>query len=287
MDAQNQIVDSGLDKLEGILSKEEQVACPVIHRFGEGVYIREAQMPAGSMVIGHRHKVACVNQMLFGKIIVVSDGEEKLLEGFNVFSGSAGERKAAIVAEDTVWQNIWANPDNEHDIDKLESRLLDKSDITQANEVEESAMISAFSDFDRRDFESVLDEYGLDPVTVRRQSENESDQIEMPVEWTLFTAVRKSDIEGRGLFLSWPLNKGDVVAPARIDGKRTPAGRYVNHSATPNCVYSKNENQDIYLMAARDISGCKGGGKGEELTVNYRHALELNGIEPKEEQCQG
>jgi hypothetical protein len=149
-------------------------------------------------------------------------------------------------------------------------------------------MLDALAQHDRDDFLSMIDEYGLDKDTIRQQSENEADQIDMPTEWALHTAVRKSAIEGLGLFLSWPLVKGDTVAPARMQGKRTPAGRYVNHSATPNCVFVKNNDDDIYLVAARDISGCKGGDKGEELTVNYRQALALSGVfqNQEEEQCQ-
>jgi SET domain-containing protein len=69
---------------------------------------------------------------------------------------------------------------------------------------------------------------------------------------------------------------GQIIAPARIAGKRTPAGRYVNHSMNPNCKYIADENGDIYLVSLRDIDGCKGGGCGEELTVDYRQALILN-----------
>ena len=33
------------------------------------------------------------------------------------------------------------------------------------------------------------------------------------------------------------------------------------------------ESGDIYLVALRDIAGCKGGNLGEEITVDYRQAL--------------
>lgn len=111
---------------------------------------------------------------------------------------------------------------------------------------------------------------------MRQQSEDESDQIDMPVAFKAVAQVRDSNIEGKGLFLSWHTMSGQIIAPARIAGKRTPAGRYVNHSMNPNCKYIADENGDIYLVSLRDIDGCKGGGCGEELTVDYRQPLILN-----------
>jgi len=37
-------------------------------------------------------------------------------------------------------------------------------------------------------------------------------------------------------------------------------------------------NNDIDLVAIRDIDGCKGGSLGEEITIDYRQALSLSGI---------
>ena len=71
---------------------------------------------------------------------------------------------------------------------------------------------------------------------------------------------------------------GAVIAPARIAGKRTPAGRYTNHSAKPNAVMVQLPSGDIDLVASRHISGCAGGQLGEEITIDYRQALRLSGI---------
>jgi len=72
---------------------------------------------------------------------------------------------------------------------------------------------------------------------------------------------------------------GDLIAPARIAGMRTPAGRYTNHSNTPNSAMILTACGDINLIALRDIEGCKGGDNGEEITIDYRQALALSGIQ--------
>ena len=40
-----------VDALENAMLKEQQVDCPVIHRFGPGTYIREVHIPAGALAV--------------------------------------------------------------------------------------------------------------------------------------------------------------------------------------------------------------------------------------------
>ncbi|PJI34330.1 SET domain-containing protein-lysine N-methyltransferase [Acinetobacter pseudolwoffii] len=250
-----------------------QADCPVAHHFGPGIYIREVTLPAGIFAVGHAQKFDHLNIMLTGKVAIVDEGEVRVLEAPMIFTGKPG-RKVGYVIETCVWQNVYAT--EETNIDALEAYYLDKSENWKAYDKEQSNIIYALNQPDRDDFERVLRDFGFNAETVRQQSEDESDQIDMPVAFKAVAQVRDSNIEGKGLFLSWHTMSGQIIAPARIAGKRTPAGRYVNHSMNPNCKYAADENGDIYLMSLRDIDGCKGGGCGEELTVDYRQALALN-----------
>lgn len=250
-----------------------QADCPVAHHFGPGIYIREVTLPAGIFAVGHAQKFDHLNIMLTGKVAIVDEGKVRVLEAPMIFTGKPG-RKVGYVIETCVWQNVYAT--EETNIDALEAHYLDKSENWKAYDKEQSNIIYALNQPDRDDFERVLRDFGFNAETVRQQSEDESDQIDMPVAFKAVAQVRDSNIEGKGLFLSWHTMSGQIIAPARIAGKRTPAGRYVNHSMNPNCKYVADENGDIYLMSLRDIDGCKGGGCGEELTVDYRQALALN-----------
>lgn len=250
-----------------------QADCPVAHHFGPGIYIREVTLPAGIFAVGHAQKFDHLNIMLTGKVAIVDEGKVRVLEAPMIFTGKPG-RKVGYVIETCVWQNVYAT--EETNIDALEAYYLDKSENWKAYDKEQSNIIYALNQPDRDDFEQVLKDFGFDAETVRQQSEDESDQINMPVAFKAVAQVRDSNIEGKGLFLSWHTMSSQIIAPARIAGKRTSAGRYVNHSMNPNCKYVADENGDIYLMALRDIDGCKGGGCGEELTVDYRQALALN-----------
>ncbi|WP_180008211.1 SET domain-containing protein-lysine N-methyltransferase [Acinetobacter sp. YH12238] len=259
--------------LEKEMLEMPQADCPVAHHFGPGIYIREVTLPAGIFAVGHAQRYEHLNIMLTGKVAIVDGGQVRVLEAPLIFTGKPG-RKVGYVLETCVWQNVYAT--NETDIDTLEAHYLDKSKTWEAYDKEHSKIEHALNQHNRNDYAQVLKEFGFDADTARQQAEDESDQIDMPNVFKAVIQVRDSNIEGKGLFLSWHIAAGQIIAPARIAGKRTPAGRYVNHSMNPNCKYVADENGDIYLVSLRDIDGCKGGSKGEELTVDYRQALTLN-----------
>lgn len=271
------LVDSAkIEQVEARLLDLPQVECPVVHHFGPGIYIREVTLPAGTLAIGHAQRFEHLNIMLTGAVAMVGDdGQHKVLHAPMIFVGKPG-RKFGYVLETCIWQNVYPNPDDERNIDTLEAKWLDKSDSWQAHEAAHQLSLIDTHEGDRIDFFRVVKQAGFDPATVRAQSENEDDQIPMPDGFARVT-VRPSPIEGRGIFLSYPAEEGELIGPARLDGMRTPLGRYTNHSRTPNAVFVK-QGDNIYLYALRRIAGCTGGSPGEEVTIDYRQALALSGI---------
>jgi hypothetical protein len=120
------------------------------------------------------------------------------------------------------------------------------------------------------DYQAFLNEYGLTESYVHSLVQNESDQIPMP-EGFEHIFVNFSEIEGLGLFTLCPYKSGQMIAPARINGFRTPAGRFTNHSSTPNAIFAVNDFNDLVLIAIKPIS------VNEEITIDYRQAMEING----------
>lgn len=271
------IVDPAkIEQVESHLLDLPQVECPVVHHFGPGIYIREVTLPAGTLAIGHAQRFDHLNIMLTGAVAMVGDdGQTKVLRAPMIFVGKPG-RKLGYVLETCIWQNVYAT--DERDIDKLEATFLDKSDTWQAHAEAAKQLETYHRREDREDFELVVRLAGFTPAAVRAQSENPHDQIAMPSGFAPKFTVRDSAIEGKGVFLSAPVDQDEVIAPARIDGMRTPAGRYTNHAKNPNAKFVKDESGDIWLVATRRIAGCAGGSQGEEVTVDYRQALALSGI---------
>jgi hypothetical protein len=112
-----------------------------------------------------------------------------------------------------------------------------------------------------QDYLTLLKTEGVSEQTAREQSENTLDQIDLPLPGNI--RLGESTIEGRGLFAASAISAGAQLMPARLSGKRTAAGRFVNHSPEPN-VGMVPEGWDIVLVALRDIA------EGEELVSDYR-----------------
>lgn len=263
--------DEKVEVMEQLALKEEQVDCPVIHSFSPGIYIREVHLPAGIFAIGHYQKTEHLNIFLQGKVTVLNDdGTTQYMEAPMRFVGQPG-RKCGVIHEDVVWLNIYAT--DETDIETLEATYLDKSDAWK----ESQELVNALEDdsyvVDREDYKNALLDVGFTEDIVRNQSEDESDQIDMPHGSYKFM-VSTSKIEGKGVFATAPIKNGEAIAPARIGGLRTPVGRYANHSAKPNSKMIRS-GDSIVLIAIKDIGGCKGGQLGEEITTNYRDSVKL------------
>jgi len=270
---------SDVESAERELLSHPQVDCPVVHHFGPGICIREVFMPAGAIAIGHRQKFDQLNVMIRGKVLIAKDdGTTQILTAPMIFTGKAG-RKIGYVMEDMVWQNVYAT--DLKDASAVEDFFIEKSEQWHDDQASRFALESVSRAADRNDYMLLLEECGIAHSQARQQSENEDDQ--MWVENSI-TRVDISPIEGKGLFATADIKAGDVVCPARIDGKRTQAGRFTNHSIFPNAQMRLLPNGDIDLVAVTDIEGCKGGSIGTEITIDYRQALSLSGIEFKQKE---
>jgi hypothetical protein len=271
-------MSKGIDNAERTMLSMEQADCPVTHHFGPGIYIRELRMKAGIFAIGHRQKQQHMNVLLKGRVLMLqNDGSTVEVAAPLTFVGQPG-RKMGYVLEDVVWQNIYAT--DVRDVDTLESMFLDKSMACEEVEVLRAQAAHATQQAVREDFHRMLGEYGISASVVHQQSENLSDQVPMPLGSWQFKAGQSS-IHGVGIFLTAALPAGSVVGPARLNGLRTPLGRYTNHSPTPNARMELLPNGDIQLVLLRAVQGCKGGENGEEVTIDYRQALRLSGVQPK------
>ena len=251
-----------------------QAECPVVHHFGPGLCVREVSMPAGTLAVGHKQKFEHMNVLLKGSVMIVNDdGTTKVLKAPLMFIGKPGQ-KVGYVLEDLVWQNIYAT--DLKDVDAIEAHFVEKCDEWHQDQLLKSAQAALAHESDRADYQKVLQESGFSHEVALAQSENTSDLIWVD---SAVTRVSESPIQGKGLFVTSHLNAGAIICPARVDGQRTQAGRYTNHSQTPNAKMVLQSNGDVDLISLVDFEGCKGGGIGTEVTIDYRQALALSDIE--------
>ena len=130
-----------LDLVEEYLLSQDQADCPVNHYFGPGVCIRELFVPAGSLVLSHKHKEQTMNILLKGKAAVVINEEVRVIEGPYIFVSEPG-RKLGYAIEDVVWQNVFAT--DETDPEKIEDMFVDKTDAWK-NKQDEKKYADAIS----------------------------------------------------------------------------------------------------------------------------------------------
>lgn len=122
----------------------------------------------------------------------------------------------------------------------------------------------------RHDFERFLIEYGFSRELVQAITENTADQVPMPEGFNRIE-LRQSVIQGIGMFAKQAISADELLAPVRLGGMRTPAGRYTNHSPRPNAYFKPQPNGDLMLLANQTIE------TDEEITIDYRQAGATNG----------
>jgi hypothetical protein len=254
--------------LEREIQQMPQAHCPIRHYFAGGIYAREMTIPAGVVLTGavHRHEHLCTVSQ--GRIMVSTDEGMKELAAPCTIISKPGTKRVGYALETTVWTTYHIT--NETDLDKVMLEITESTNAELLGGQDNVQMKNNLTLADQRDYQKFLDEYGLTQEQVARMVEYQPDQIPMPAGITKIE-IGDSLIHGKGMFAVCGIERGEPIAPARIAGKRTPAGRFVNHSCRPNCVFAALPNGDLVLGAIHPIR------KGEEVTIDYRQAMGANG----------
>ena len=265
---QTAILDA--EKLEAVMLNEPQADCPVRHHFAPNVYMREVFMPAGAIVLGHKHKTEHQNILVKGKLIILlDDGTTQVLQAPFTYV-SQPNRKLAYILEDAIWLNIFGT--NERDIEKLEDTYLDKSPAYITRLQNDAVKMIGFVKDSLSDYQEFLKENNFTQSQIDVIVHDTSDLIDFPY-GVSGVQLSKSTIHGIGMFACQPYKEGEFICEASINNKRTPAGRYVNHAKNPNAMMVMNDHGGIDLMCIKDIQGKKGGLLGDEITVDYRDSI--------------
>ena len=266
--------DSKLQLAEAMLG-QEQTPNSIIHRFGGGLYIREAHYPQGTLIVGQEHVSEHMNVLLKGSINVIDgDGATQTLTAPHMFVAKAGS-KVGYTLEDVVWQNIYVTSST--DVEYLESVLFKAPDILKQHQQEKLIKEYPLYEEDRKDFFNMVEESGWTVEGIELASKHRGDCIPFP-DGSYSICAGESPIQGKGMFSTAVIKQHSIIAPMRLGGCRTPAGYLINHSKTPNATVFMNDLGDMFLIALRDISGMDGGNLGEEITLDYKHVMQINNL---------
>lgn len=270
----NNIRDNKIGNLQEIMSTMVQAPCPVKHSFMPGMYLREVNLAADTVAIGHYQKDWHINVFVKGRVTMfMPDGTTKEIQAPMTFLAPPG-KKCGYVHEDTTWINIYST--TETDINTLESTIFDLSQSSVLPRPSDPVLIGNDND----DYSKLLLELNTTDICVYNQSDDTSDLTALPFGQYSFK-ISDSNIAGKGVFATANITKGSIIGPARIGDKRTVIGRYANHSVNPNAEFVVM-GDCVFAVALCDINGCCASIDGEEITTNYRHNLLIN----KESLCQ-
>jgi hypothetical protein len=247
--------------LQNELLKLPQAQIITEHSFTPGKYERKITIPAWTVLTGAEHKTPYHVRLEKGTIAVNTDDGVKVLTAPVDFPAKAGMQRAGRVLDsEVVWVDIYDNPDNCTDLAVLEDRLYVVPDCGLADS--RSAVQKA-----KIDYGAFLHQIGMTQEDMDKIVHIESDLMDMPN--GVAVELRDSPIHGKGLFATRDFEAGEIVCPGRLDGKRTPGGRFINHSVECNITPTK-VGDDIYATAARKIHA------GDELLVDYRASMRVN-----------
>jgi hypothetical protein len=99
---------------------------PLKHTFVDGLYIREMKMEKGSFAIGKLQKNEHLWMLLQGKLTVTTQSSSEEYIGPCYVKAKPGEKKAVYAHEDSIFVNIYPNPDNTEDLEKIENTWIAK-----------------------------------------------------------------------------------------------------------------------------------------------------------------
>ena len=245
---------------EAIAKTMPQIEIPVKHHIHGGMYGREITIPKDTIITGQIYKFDHFDIMISGDVTVSTDtGETKRLTGYNCLKGMSGKKRAGYTHEETVW--ITFHPFTGADGDDIQKFITSET-------FEELALFNTATN--QADYESMINSIAMTEEEIRLQVEDQSDMIEMPEGYESIY-ISKSDLEGNGFYSKTKISAGSIICPSRINGKRTPAGRYVNHALLCNAEMIFT-GDDMDLKATKDIEA------DEEITINYRNVINLRNI---------
>ena len=132
--------DDRIDELEeAMVNGMLPVECPLVHRFTDGMYIREIFMPKGSLVTSKIHNTEHPYTISKGFAKVSIDGSEwEDLQAPYTGITKKGTRRVLFIVEDCVWttyhpikfvsgtDNYLSEEEKIKIVEKIENMILDK-----------------------------------------------------------------------------------------------------------------------------------------------------------------
>ncbi len=113
-------IESAMGQLNG--ARFGTGACPVVHTFADGLYIRQITMPAGLLIVSKLHKTTHPYFIQRGECTVQSGSEKVLIKAPHWGITKAGTKRLLFIHTETVWVTVHAT--QETDLEKIEAQVI-------------------------------------------------------------------------------------------------------------------------------------------------------------------
>lgn len=140
-----QVSREQLDKFREYIGKlpSTLAATKAIHHFVEGLYIREYHQPAGTIVVGKKHRLSHMIVLVAGEVTMLTESGMQRLTAPWIERGSAGIQRIVVCHADCVILTTHPNPRNwdEALLGELEKELMVDPDTVIEGEFEQVAPV--------------------------------------------------------------------------------------------------------------------------------------------------
>lgn len=102
--------------------------CPLVHKFCEGMYVREIFIPAGMLLTGKIHRHDHPNFLLMGTVsMITEDGGLVMMSAPQSLISPAGCKRALYTMTDVRWVTVHRNPNGYTEwCEELENEIIRK-----------------------------------------------------------------------------------------------------------------------------------------------------------------
>ena len=123
-------IDTVRDVQQQIQDNAELIDVPVKHHFAPGVYMRQMDAKAGTLVVSKMHRTEHMNILLTGSLTVATENGIELLKAPVILKSMPGTKRIGYFHEDSTW--ITVHPTNETDLNLIEQQVIvPESEIDQ------------------------------------------------------------------------------------------------------------------------------------------------------------
>ena len=234
---------------------------PVGHMFMDGQYVREVQYPAGTLIIGRTHLLGHECRLLSGTVVLIQESLRTSIGAPYVLHTKPGFQMVVYCVTAITAVTLHPNPGGSRNIDELEAKwFAPESETLELGAAVHLRMC-------HKDYEHMLEGAGEAGRTLEILGRTVADLVPFPE--SVNVEVRKSRIQGDGLFATRAIEVNATIAPMSVGMNRTAAGRFTNHSHEPNAE-AYIDGGDLYLRSRTRIP------EGDEVTVDYRQVVEVS-----------